>query len=108
MTAGALKQATGLTTGAITGILDRLEKAGFVQRVRDASDRRKVFVRVVPEAGLKLAALYEGVGSAMERLASSYTTRDLEVINGFLEANLEILKREIAKLSSPSAFDTTV
>ncbi len=99
MTAGGLKEATGLTTGAITGILDRLEKAGFVRRVRDASDRRKVFVQLIPNAGAKLAALYEGVGSEMKTLASSYTTRELELIEKFLEANLQILKRQITRLS---------
>ena len=42
MTAGALKEATGLTTGAITGILDRLEKAGFVKRLRDSDERESI------------------------------------------------------------------
>jgi DNA-binding MarR family transcriptional regulator len=100
MTAGGLKDATGLTTGAVTGILDRLENAGFARRVRDASDRRKVFVELIPDAGSKLAGLYDEIGSEMEKLASSYTTRDLEVIGGFLEANLEILKRQIARFSA--------
>jgi DNA-binding MarR family transcriptional regulator len=45
LTAGDLARATGLTTGAVTGILDRLEKAGLVERYRNAIDRRKVFVR---------------------------------------------------------------
>src|ERR1700744_359744 len=41
VTAGELATATGLTTGAITGVIDRLEQAGFVRRTRDAADRRK-------------------------------------------------------------------
>src|SRR5471032_1667253 len=49
MTAGRLAELTGLTTGAITGVVDRLEKAGFVRRERDGSDRRKVFITTVPE-----------------------------------------------------------
>jgi DNA-binding MarR family transcriptional regulator len=48
MTAGRLAELTGLTTGAITGVIDRLEKAGFVRRERDETDRRKVFIVVVP------------------------------------------------------------
>lgn len=100
ITAGGLTEATGLTTGAVTGILDRLEKAGFVRRVRDSEDRRKVFVELLPEAASKLSHLYEGIGSQMQRLASSYNTRELELIEGFLKANLDILKREIDKLSA--------
>ena len=48
MTAGRLAELTGLTTGAITGVVDRLEKAGFVRRERDEGDRRKVFITPVP------------------------------------------------------------
>ena len=103
MTAGALKEATGLTTGAITGILDRLEGAGFVERVRDREDRRRIFVRVLPKAAAKLAALYEGLGAALGQLASRYTVKDLQLIEGFLAANLDILKHEIAKLTPSSA-----
>src|SRR5215471_12591210 len=47
MTAGRLAELTGLTTGAITGVIDRLEKAGLVRRERDESDRRKVFIAPV-------------------------------------------------------------
>lgn len=100
MTAGGLKEATGLTTGAITGILDRLEHAGFVERLRDSEDRRRIFVKLLPEAGMKLAKLYEDLGAAMGQLASRYTVRDLQLIEGFLAANLDILKEEIAKLTS--------
>ena len=103
MTAGALKDATGLTTGAVTGILDRLEAAGFVERQRDSQDRRRIFVKLVPSAGVKLAALYDGIGQAMEQLASRYTVEDLQLIEGFLAANLEILKREIARLAPQTA-----
>src|SRR6516164_9446091 len=49
ITAGELAQRTGLTTGAITGVIDRLEKAGFVRRVRDPGDRRRVVVVPLPE-----------------------------------------------------------
>src|SRR5262244_1335788 len=55
VTAGRLAEVTRLTTGAITGVIDRLEKAGFVRRERDESDRRKVFIVVVPEATAKIA-----------------------------------------------------
>lgn len=99
VTAGDLGRATGLTTGAVTGILDRLEKAGMVERVRDASDRRKVFVRPLPEAMRRVAPLYDKLGTAMMKLAANYQTEELELIHDFLERNLALLKALIAELS---------
>ena len=99
LTAGDLRKATGLTTGAVTGILDRLEQAGMVERWRDASDRRKVFVRPRPEAMRRVGTLYETLGAAMMKLASSYQTSELELIDDFLERNLALLKEQVARLS---------
>ena len=50
---------TGLTTSAITGVVDRLEHAGLVRRERDVSDRRKVFITTVPENIVKVGRFYE-------------------------------------------------
>jgi DNA-binding MarR family transcriptional regulator len=99
LTAGGLGKATGLTTGAVTGILDHLEEAGMVWRVRDAKDRRKVFVRPNPEAMGRVTALYDELGAAAMKLASSYRTRDLQVISDFLERNVTLLREGIIKLS---------
>ena len=64
ITAGRLADLSGLTTGAITHILDRLEKRGFIERVRDTQDRRKVFVRVQDESLKPLLPKYEALGKA--------------------------------------------
>src|SRR6516165_2544034 len=64
VTAGWLSDMTGLTTGAITHILDRLEKRGFIERLRDTQDRRKIFVRVRPERLEPLLPKYEEIGKA--------------------------------------------
>jgi len=98
VTAGDLGRATGLTTGAVTGILDRLEAAGMVERVRDSNDRRRVIVRPLPEAAGRMGKVYEGLGAAMEKLASGYKTRELELISHFLERQLLILQEQIARL----------
>ena len=100
VTAGALQKATGLTTGAVTAILDRLEKAGAVERVRDGKDRRKVLVRQLPTFTSDVSALYEGLASEMAKLAERYTDSELELIEGFMEANLQILKDQIGKISA--------
>jgi DNA-binding MarR family transcriptional regulator len=100
MTAGSLTEATGLTTGAITGILDRLERAGFLKRVKDATDRRKVLIELVPVEMARLGQLYDGLGASMEELAGRYTVAELQMIEGFLSANLDILNKEITRLTS--------
>src|SRR6476469_3064512 len=65
VTAGRLAEVTGLTTGAITGVVDRLEKAGLVRRQRDESDRRKVFIATVPENVAKIGRFYEHMQRAI-------------------------------------------
>jgi DNA-binding MarR family transcriptional regulator len=72
MTAGRLAELTGLTTGAITGVVDRMEKAGLVRRERDSEDRRKVFIVPVPERVVEIGRFadqgYKAVLSATEEL----------------------------------------
>ena len=58
-TAGELARATGLTTGAITGVIDRLEKAGFVRRAHDPGDRRRVIVTTLPAVGERIVPLFK-------------------------------------------------
>ena len=66
---------TGLTTGAITGVVDRLEKAGFVRRDRDDHDRRKVFIAIVPENTAKIGRLYEHMQRDPEGLGELFGRR---------------------------------
>src|ERR1700712_992600 len=68
VTAGRLAELTGLTTGAITGVVDRLEKAGLVRRERDDEDRRKVFIVIVPENVAKIGRFYVPMQQAMQKL----------------------------------------
>src|SRR5215813_85845 len=98
ITAGWLSAATGLTTGAITHILDRLEKRGFIERVRDARDRRKVFVRPRMENIAPLAPRYETVGKAFGELAEEYGDDELRLICNYMERSAEVAKRELASL----------
>jgi DNA-binding MarR family transcriptional regulator len=98
LTAGDLARHTGLTTGAVTGILDRLEKAGLVERFRDSSDRRKVFVRPCLEALQRVGRLYQGLAAASLKHASGYSTKELELIKDYLEGSLQVLRDQAAKL----------
>jgi DNA-binding MarR family transcriptional regulator len=83
VTAGRLAEVTGLTTGAITGVVDRLEKAGLVRRERDENDRRKVFIAVVPEAAMKIGQFYVPMQRAMEKVFNTYSDEELRLLLRF-------------------------
>ena len=98
VTAGWLSEQTGLTTGAITHILDRLERRDVIERVRDTGDRRRVFVRVRPESLEPMAPLYDAIGKAYGALARRYTDAELAVICDYMERAAAVSEREVAKL----------
>jgi DNA-binding MarR family transcriptional regulator len=83
-TAGELAQATGLTTGAITGVIDRLERAGYARREPDRIDRRKVRVRAQAEALQKAAPIFEPMRRASAEVLSRYGDAELALILDFL------------------------
>ncbi|MBR1155723.1 MarR family transcriptional regulator [Bradyrhizobium sp. JYMT SZCCT0428] len=83
VTAGRLAEVTGLTTGAITGVVDRLEKAGFVRRERDETDRRKVFIATVPDSVAQIGRFYVPMQQAMHKLWSTYSEAELQLLLRF-------------------------
>ncbi|MEV4169230.1 MarR family transcriptional regulator [Nonomuraea sp. NPDC049709] len=85
-TAGALSARLGRTTGAITQMIDRLQKAGYVRRTRHPDDRRSVVIEAVPEALGKVAELYAGLDERSRRLMGGYSAEQLEVVHDFLVA----------------------
>jgi len=99
LTAGQLAELTGLTTGAITGLIDRLEKVGFVKREKDPGDRRKVVIQPIPEKmEREIAPLFVSMGGRMEQLLSRYSVQELALINDFVTHSITILQEETAKL----------
>lgn len=95
VTAGDLARLTGLTTGAITAALDRLEKAGLAKRERGDIDRRKVFIRLCDSSQMaKLAPFYQTLGEASSKMISRYTTSQLETIMDFCERSIEIMRTQ--------------
>jgi DNA-binding MarR family transcriptional regulator len=84
---GRLAELTGLKTGTVTGVLDRLEKAGFVRRDRDPHDRRKVIVTPVAEAvEERLNPRYAGQGGAVTGVLDRFDDAQLAVILDFVRA----------------------
>ena len=100
LTAGELAARAGLTNGAITGVLDRLERAGFARRVADPGDRRRVNVEVT-SAFYKNADHIWGPMAAdwHSTLGKRFTTKELERIADFLGATVEIGRRQLDRLN---------
>jgi DNA-binding MarR family transcriptional regulator len=92
MTAGKLGEMTGLTTGAITGMIDRLEKAGYVRRTNDPKDRRKTIVEPVRNKKLerKIDMIFTPIHERMHKLLSSYSDNELTFL---LDAMTELIKQ---------------
>lgn len=101
-TAGDLARAAGLTTGAMTAAIDRLERAGFVYRDRDPSDRRKVIVKPVMKTIKKYVPLYESMGREVEKLFSEYTDEELEFLLEHSNRMTKIYEEQIARLRQGS------
>jgi DNA-binding MarR family transcriptional regulator len=99
LSAGELAVRSGLTGGAVTGVLDRLEKAGFARRVPDAADRRRLRVEVTP-------AFYEAAGRIWgpmaadwhTTLAKRFTRDELERITDFLRVTNDLGRRHLNRL----------
>src|SRR3954469_22963536 len=98
ITAGRLAELTGLTTGAITGVVDRLEKAGLVRRERDASDRRKVFIAIVPENVAKVGKFYEHMQRAMLKQWDTFTDAELKLLLRFMTQGYTTMLAAIEEL----------
>ena len=105
-TAGRLSELMGLTTGAVTRVIDRLEQAGYVRRVPDPADRRRVIVEIVPE---KVAAVEATMGRMLDASAPEigrYSEAELAVINDFLTRMATITREEATALrGSPDSGD---
>lgn len=92
--AGRLAELTGLTSGAVTGMIDRLERAGLVRREHDPEDRRRVIVAPVDDPSRAPAAerLFAPLGAAFARLVERYTDAELATIVDFVARASAVLR----------------
>jgi DNA-binding MarR family transcriptional regulator len=100
VTAGRLAEATGLTSGAMTTALDRLERAGYARRVRDTADRRRVLVEVTPLALEGAQRFYGDHMAQSERLYQHYTEAELALLLDFVRGSRLFNEQSAAKLEA--------
>lgn len=100
MTAGELAALTGLTTGAVTGLIDRMEKKKLVKRQFADDDRRKVFIEPNTENIMALLEpLYKEFRSNTEKLITSFSHKDLKVLETYFTRSIELMTEATNKLN---------
>jgi DNA-binding MarR family transcriptional regulator len=104
-TAGDLAKITRLTTGAITNVIDRLEKAGYVKREKDPKDRRKVMVVFVPEKHKKAKKYQESLAADLHNLFSRYSKKELKFLLNHTIAINNIYKQHMADVTGEELSD---
>jgi len=95
----ALAQRAGLHPATMTGILDRLERAGWIARDRDPSDRRAVLVRALRNRNPELMRLYSGMNSSMSDVCAGYGDAELETVADFLRRTVDAGQTATDKLA---------
>jgi DNA-binding MarR family transcriptional regulator len=103
-TAGELADLTGLSTGAMTKVIDRLEEGGFARRRPDPADRRKVLVSIdqQSEATRTMEEAFKPLAEAVGMLLARFSPEELEVVARFAEEATRLLRTETANLSEQS------
>ncbi len=97
-TAGRLAELVGLTSGAMTTVVDRLERAGYARRVRDEHDRRRIHIELT-EAALEAAGpYYEPLARMADELYARYSENELALLLDFLRQAAELHERELSAL----------
>ncbi|HET9142582.1 MarR family transcriptional regulator [Actinophytocola sp.] len=103
MSPSTLARQAGLHPATVTGILDRLQRQGWVVRERDPADRRGVVVSAQRDRAADLAELYSGMNAAITRICGGYSGEELTLIAGFLRRTIEAGQRSAEDLSESAS-----
>ena len=98
MTAGELARAAGLTTGAVTAVVDRLERAGMARRVADPDDRRRVRIETTPKLWELTGPLMGPFIAESQSILDDYSTEELERMSEFLRRVIDVQSRHIERI----------
>jgi DNA-binding MarR family transcriptional regulator len=100
ISSGQLARELGLTPGAVTGLVDRLARAGYAERVPDAADRRKTLVRVdADRLAAEVAPVFASLREAVERLTDGYSPAQRATVQHFVTNVAAILREQTARLA---------
>jgi DNA-binding MarR family transcriptional regulator len=99
LSAGALAKEIGLTPGAVTGMVDRLERAGLVRREVDPNDRRRVVVTATESGRNAHTGPFGELAAAMAAMMTRYSPAEQHVISDFVDRTVAVLKDQTAKLT---------
>jgi DNA-binding MarR family transcriptional regulator len=100
MTAGELAKAAGLTSGAVTAVIDRLEKAGMAARVPDPADRRRVRIEVTPKLWELTGPLMMPFLDESQAILDDYSTEELERFAEFIQRVIDVQSRHTERIRS--------
>ena len=95
---GALVEMTGLTSGAVTAVIDRLERARLARRVRDPKDGRRVGIVPLPARAGEYTTVYDKLNARLATLCASVGTQELRAIQKFVDALEKIVEDETLEL----------
>lgn len=98
LTAGEIARDTGLTTGAVTAVIDRLERAGYARRVRDDDDRRRVMVEATPEFFAAAGPIWGPLAEEWQAMIERYTADQLRLMVEMMSAGNELEARHINRI----------
>ena len=98
MTAGRLAELSGLTTAAVTSVLDRLERVGYARRVRDQPDRRQVMVEVTPLLAERATPIWGPLGEEARSTLSRMSAEQLQALIDFYRLGIELNERHIERV----------
>lgn len=96
---GALAAPLGVRVSAVTGIIDRLERAGYVRREPDPADRRRVLVAADPTRVPDLTGVFADLGRDMSAFMSRYDERELTAVVDYIQNTIRVLQAHTARLS---------
>jgi DNA-binding MarR family transcriptional regulator len=100
MPAGRLAELSGLTTGAITGVVDRLEKKGFVQRAADPRDRRKAVIVPVPEKVAEIGKIFGRLAERTAAVIARYSPKERAAIDDFAVRMSTLVEQFVEELKA--------
>ncbi|WP_068618046.1 MarR family winged helix-turn-helix transcriptional regulator [Paenibacillus tuaregi] len=107
VTAGQLAQLTGLTTGAVTNVIDRLEQAGYVIRDKDPKDRRRVVVKPAEGSSAQISPLFNSVMHSTIKILSRYDEQETNLLLEFIRLCNEMTLAEMEKMKDSTDFNQT-